>query len=286
MEKIGLVIDSTVYLDQPTIDKHNLKVVPLNVIEDEDTSYRETDITPQFVLDQVDAGKKLTTAQPSPQLFTEAYDSLFSQGYEKVLVIPLSRGISGTYQSAVIGKETSNHSANIHVFDTLNAGFGNELLVLEILRLIDEGHTHAEIVEKTNTMIADAGLLFTVQNLFSLQKGGRLSRGQALLGTVLRVRPIIRVNEAGELKMIHKERTHAKMINYMVNQIKQHVGEEGSPIVRIVHQKSQDSADALQAALKKAFSSVKITTTDRISPVFSIHIGKKGLGVTWFQPAK
>ncbi len=283
MEKIGLVVDSTCYLDQATLEKHNIKTVSLNVLEGEDTVYKETEITPQFVLDQIDAGKKLTTAQPSPTLFTDAFDELFEEGYDKVLAITLSQGISGTYQSALIGKEASKRSDDVYVFNTLNAGFGNELMVLEVIRFIEESTTYEEVIARANAIIADRGLLFTVQNLFSLQKGGRLSRGQALLGTVLRIRPIIQLNEDGELKLIHKERTQTRLMDYFINSIKEHVGDDGTPVVRIVHQKSKESAEQLKEKLEETFQSITITLTDRISPVFSIHIGKKGLGVTWYN---
>lgn len=281
MKKTGLIIDSTVYIDKETIEKNDIEVVSLNVLEG-DNVYKETEITQQFVFDELDKGKKLTTSQPSPELFKEAFDKMIDKNYEKVLVITISRGISGTYQSALLGKDMCKASDKIHVFDTLNAGFGNELLAMEALRLIEEKDNANVVIEKMNSIIEKARLYFTVENLFSLQKGGRLSKKQALLGTVLRVRPVIKLHEDGTLGLVHKERTRTRLINYIINNVKADAKGKSFIKVRIVNQLNDESVALLKKRLEESFDNINITVTHYIGPVFSIHIGKKGLGITWY----
>ncbi len=281
MKKTGLIIDSTVYIDKETIEKNDIEVVSLNVLEG-DNVYKETEITQQFVFDELDKGKKLTTSQPSPELFKEAFDKMIDKNYEKVLVITISRGISGTYQSAFLAKDMCKASDKIHLFDTLNAGFGNELLAMEALRLIEEKDNANVVIEKMNSIIEKARLYFTVENLFSLQKGGRLSKKQALLGTVLRVRPVIKLHEDGTLGLVHKERTRTRLINYIINNVKADAKGKSFIKVRIVNQLNDESVALLKKRLEESFDNINITVTHYIGPVFSIHIGKKGLGITWY----
>ncbi len=280
MEKTGLIIDSTVYLPENVIKERNIAVVPLNVIEGENV-YKETDITPQFVYDELDAGRKLSTSQPSPEQFREAYARMFEKGYEKLVVITISNGLSGTYQSALLAKELIDRASDVHVFDTQNAGFGNELLALEFLRFLDEAESLQEAIRRTEEVIRKTQLFFTVENLFSLQKGGRLSKRSALLGTVLRIRPIIRLVD-GELVLVHKERTTKRLQRYILKMIKDDAQDAEEVRVRMVHRRSPDMVESLKSMIEETFRKVEVTITDYIGPVFAIHIGKKGFGVVWY----
>lgn len=278
---IGIIVDSTVYLSEEVLKEHDIDVVSLNVLEGEN-EYKEVDITPDFVFKQQEAGKKLTTAQPSPESFKEAFEKKFKQGYKKVLAIVISKGISGTYQSALLGRDATDHTSDIHVFDTNNAGFGNELLALKLIELVNNKNSYEDIIKDMNQVIDNAGLFFTVENLFSLQRGGRLSRTQAFLGTVLRIRPIIRLNDEGKLKLVHKERTQKKMLTYIIKRIQEDIGDKKKVFVRLVHQRSEESQKQMKQLLEDVFKDVEITVNNYIGPVFSIHIGKKGFGVTWY----
>ncbi len=283
MEKIGLVLDSTVYLDQETLNLPHVKVVSLNVLEG-DKTYKETEITPEFVISQIDENKKVTSAQPSPEAFKKAFEAFFEEGYDKVATIVISRGLSGTYQSAQLGRDLLNeHKEDVHVFDTLNAGFGNELIAEEALKMIENNVSFDKLIEKVDEIASKCGLLFTVQNLFHLQRGGRLSKTNALIGTVLRIKPIIRLNEQGELKPVHKERTVVKLIQYVIKTIKSTVDSGAKLNIRIVHQRSEEEINRLIKALEEAFENPVIKVNDYIGPVFAIHIGKKGYGIAWYQ---
>ncbi len=280
MGTIGLIIDSTVYLSAEDIEKHDVRVVSLHVLEGEKV-HLETDITPEFVFERQDAGQRLTTSQPTPEAFVKAYEEMFAKGYEKIGVITISRGLSGTYQSAVAAQELIDKPEAVHIFDTQNAGFGNELLATEFLRFRSEGDDFETIVQKMEHVIDRAHLLFTVQNLYSLQKGGRLSRTQAFMGTVLRIKPVIRLAE-GKLKLVHKERTFKKLYDYFLDAIRKDAEGKGTLHVRIVNHHSRESVDHLKKRLEESYKDIRMTTTDYIGPVFSIHLGKKGFGVTWY----
>ncbi len=284
MNKIGIIIDSTVYLSATQIKDNDIAVVSLNVIDGE-TTYKETDITSEFAYKRQDENARLTTSQPSPQEFLDTYEAMFEKGYEKLVVVCLSKNISGTYQSAILAVKMIERGNDIYVFDTLQAAYGNEMIALEVLKLREQDMTFEALVKATDLIISKSGLFFTVENLHSLQKGGRLSKVQAFIGTALRVKPIIRM-EDGKLNLWHKERTYNKVIEKMIATLQEEGLGKGRLHARIINIKSTESIELLSAAIKENFPEVLLTEQDYIGPVFAIHVGKRGFGVSWFFEEK
>lgn len=280
MEKIGLIIDSTVYLDKKTIKEHDIKVVSLNVIDGE-KSYKETEITSDFAYKRQDENARLTTSQPAPQEFLDTYNKAFKEGNDKIIVLTLSKGLSGTYQSAVLARNMSDKTEDIHILDTSNAAYGNELIMLELIKRKDNYDNTKDLVAAMQEVIDNSGLFFTVENLHSLQKGGRLSKAQAMIGTVLRIKPIIRLTD-GKLSLWHKERTHKKVIDKMVETIKEDGKDRKNLVFRIIDKNSVENATALKDALIEVYPEAEYTWQDYLGPVFAIHVGKKGFGIAWY----
>lgn len=279
MEKYKVIIDSTVYLSKDIIKENDLDVASLNVIEGEN-SYREVEVSVQFIFDEQDKGKSWTTSQPSPGEFLELYEKALADGYEKIFVSGLSKDISGTYQSANLAKNMLDDSEKVYIFDTQLCAFGTEMIALELIRLRNAGEEFEVIIEKINNLIKNSGQMFTVENLFSLVKGGRLSAAKAAIGTVLRVKPIIKVVE-GQLKLVNSERTYKKLHRYIINEVK--TSSEGYKRlhVYITSQFSPDSTAAMKAEIVATFPDAEISETAYLGPVFSVHIGKKGYGISW-----
>ncbi len=282
MEKVALITDSTVYLPDSYLKKHKIHVVSLNVIDGE-KSYKELEIDNDFVFKRQDEKAGLTTSQPSPSEFVDAYNAAFKKGAEKVLVLTLSKGLSGTYQSAILGRNMVEEKEAIHVFDTNNAAYGNELLLEKLVDLLAEEKSLDNVIKRMNQVIENTHLYFTVENLYSLQKGGRLSKTQAFLGTVLRVKPIIGIDD-GKLKLTHKERTHKKVYDFLLNKVKEdpNYSDDKRLNVRIITRNSEENATALKEMVEAEFKNPKVAVTDYLGPVFSIHVGKKGFGLAWF----
>jgi len=280
MKKHAIIIDSTVYLPKEVIQEEALEVVSLNVLEGSN-SYRELDIDNQFVFDTLNQGKHLSTSQPSPNEFLETYQKLQKGGAEFIYVLCLSKGVSGTYQSAILALNMFEKPEMIHVFDTENAAFGNELLAFELISLRNKNKPTDVVIKKMEEIIKNAYLYFTVENLYSLQKGGRLSKTQAFLGTLLKVKPVIKMIE-GKLKLVHKERTFGKLYDYLIGEIQKDEKKGKTLYVRLLHINSKENLEVMKSRIETTFSKVVMSITDYIGPVFSIHIGDKGFGVTWY----
>ena len=210
MNKYAVVVDSTVYLTDVEFKKYNPTVVSLNVVDGVE-SFRELDVNNDFVFDRQKEGSSFTTSQPSPGEFLENYERLIKEGYEKIYYIGLSSAISGTYQSANLAKNMLDNPEVVYTFDTLLAAFGATMVALKLFELIEEGKDSKEIEETIEQIIKNSNQLFTVENLFHLARGGRLSKTSATLGTVLRVKPIIKMIE-GKLELVHKERDRKSVV--------------------------------------------------------------------------
>jgi DegV family protein with EDD domain len=279
MGKYKIIIDSTVYLDEKTIKENDIDIASLNVIEGEN-SYREVEVSVQFIFDEQDKGKSWTTSQPSPGEFLELYEQAFKDGYEKVFVSGLSKDISGTYQSASLAKNMLDDSEKVYIFDTQLAAYGTEMIALELIRLRNNGVEFDSIIKQMNNLIKHSGQMFTVENLFSLVKGGRLSAAKAAIGTVLRVKPVIKIVD-GKLKLVHSERTYKKLHKYIIDEMKRTSEGYKRIHIYITNQFSPGSGEVMKSVIMEHFPDAEITYTDYLGPVFSIHVGRKGYGISW-----
>ena len=279
MEKVGIIVDSTFYFTKEEVKKYDLGVVQLNVIDGE-VSHKEYDLTPEIVYKRQDEGAGLTTSQPSPQEFIDAYTEGFEKGYEKLLVLTLSKGLSGTYQSAALAKKSHERGDDVYLVDTQQAAYGNELLTLLTIEKLKKAKDLEKFVKEIEQMGQDIGLFFTVENLNSLYRGGRLKRSQAFIGTVLRVKPMLTVKE-GKLTLFDKSRSYSGVNQKIIDYMKEDQKGKKNLVVRMITINSEDSYAPLKEAVLAAFPNATFSETTYLGPVFSIHVGKKGYGLAW-----
>lgn len=280
MSKMAIIIDSTVYLDKEIVRENNITVVSLNIINGVD-SYKEVEVNNDFVWSMQDKGAAWKTSQPAPGEFLETYERLLDEGYDKIFCVLLSKNISGTYQSALLAKKMLSNPDKVHLFDTSLCAFGTEMIAIELIDMINNNKSEEDIIERITNMIKNSGQMFTVENLFSLVKGGRLSVAKAAIGTVLRVKPIIKVID-GKLELVKSERTHKKVHKYIMSNINKSLEIHSNITFYITSQHSFEATSSLRRLLETEYPGCKITSTEYLGPVFSIHIGKKGYGVSWF----
>lgn len=281
MKKHAIVIDSTVYLLKEQIEDNNISVVPLNVVEGT-TSHREVDVDNDFIFAKQAKGAKFTTSQPAPGEFLEVYEKKIAEGYDKIFCVLLSSQISGTYQSADLARNMLDDPSKVYLFDTKLAAYGAEMIALELIDMVNNKADETEIIERIDGIISTSKQMFTVEHLFSLARGGRLSTASAAIGTVLRVKPIIKIIK-GKLELIHKERTYAKVHNFFLRHIKQESLEYKKITFRICNTHSLENSMKLKELIETTFPNSKLTFTSYLGPVFSIHVGYKGYGISWFR---
>ena len=166
-----------------------------------------------------------TTSQPSLGETLELYEQLKEKGYTDIIHLPISKGISGTYQSLFSIKEMVD-GVNITIIDTKSTAIILGYIVLEAARLVLEGKTVEEVIEYSNYLANNFRVLFMVDDLRYLIKNGRLSNAAGFIGSVLKIKPILTFNDEGEIVGIEKIRTSKKAmahsIETMINESKQY----------------------------------------------------------------
>lgn len=274
-----IVVDSTTCFTEEELKKYDIKRASLDVMDGENT-YKELEIENQLIYDKLAEGHRLTTSQPSPADFLHLYEECLKQGADRVFVITLAEPLSGTYQSAMLAQSMMDDPDKIHIFKSLSASIGNELLTLELVRLIEEGKTEEEIISNMNIINQNVHVNFTIENLIHLMRSGRLSRAKALIGSVLRVKPLLETNE-GRLELGGSARTHRKVIAMMLGNIKKTTVNAKKIYIRVISKNSIENAKALEQEIRNTFKNIKLTFTEYVGPVFSLHLGTNAYGLAW-----
>ncbi len=219
---IRIITDSTSDISFEQAAQLGVTIVPLKVIFG-DKEYKEgIDITIDSFYERLVQAEKLpTTSQPSPDDFLEHYIQAKEAG-DSVVVILIAGKLSGTVQSATIAKEMADYS-DIYIVDSLNTITGLRLLVEQAVKLRNEGMGAAQIADNLENLKDRIVLLAMVDTLEYLHKGGRLSKSSAIIGSLLKFKPIITLKD-GALSVIGKERGTNKGIVKMLEVIDEYGG--------------------------------------------------------------
>lgn len=278
MDKIGLLIDSTTLTGNVIKTYDFVKSVNLKVVIEE-KEYLEKDLTKEDMENFIEEHKKMTTSQPSPQEFLDVYDAYEKAGYTHVLVVMISEKLSGTFQAALLSKTMYEGDMTISVHSPKVASFGIANGLRVIAKDISEGMNFEDLEKKYYQVFEHAYVGFTLSNLMHLFRGGRLSRVQALLGSVLRIKPIVEMID-GKLKMVKKERTNIACLDHFMEEVDQYAQKFDQVYIDIIHLNMEKWADKIKEVVEEKYDHVHIHVTDRVSPVFYVHLGNKGFGIS------
>jgi DegV family protein with EDD domain len=278
MEKIGLLIDSTTLTRKELNDFNFIKTAYLKVIID-NKEYLESELSSEEMEKYVSGSHKMLTSQPAPQSFVDLYQEFDKEGYTHVMVVCLSEKISGTYQSALIAKtmlEDSNLEISIHSPKTASFGLANGISL--IAKRIVDGASFKEVIDFYYEVFKEPLVTFTLGDLMHLFKGGRLSRVQALLGTVLRIKPIIEMID-GKLELVKKTRTNNACLDFFIEKIDYYANKYNNVAIDIIHLNNEEWAGKIDQYVKDNYPKMQINHTNYVSPVFYVHLGNKGFGI-------
>lgn len=278
MEKIGLLIDSTSYTRKDLYKYDFVKAAYLKVIID-NKEYLESQLTKEDMENYLAGTHKMLTSQPSPMDFVNLYNEFKEEGYTHVLVVLISEKISGTYQSALIGKsmlEDMTMDVSIHSPKSASFGIANGLSILA--ERIKAGSTYQEILDLYYKVFKEPLVSFTLGDLMHLYKGGRLNKIQALVGKVLRIKPIIEMVE-GKLELVKKTRANIACLDYFVEKIKYYTDKYDTVHVDIISLHMDEWAQKIEDYIKENHPNIIVHNTKYVSPVFYVHLGNNGFGI-------
>jgi DegV family protein with EDD domain len=266
----AIVTDSTTSLPKGVRERPNVRVVPLSFsFGPEQTFTDKIDLTEADFYEKLEKSSVFpTTSQPPIGAFVEAYEAL--PAYDDVLVLTLSRKLSGTYDSAVSAAGMVDRS--VEVVDTKSVEIGSGLILLEALHVVDGGGTFEEVKRAVEAAIRHCRVLFAVGTLEYLEKSGRIGRAQRLLGTALDIRPVLSV-EDGEVVPHKRARGRRRQMATILQEAKP-AAEAGRPLAYGHVNAPEPLAELRQALGKGSFAA-------EIGGVVGSHVGPGAYGVAF-----
>lgn len=278
--KTAIVADSTAYLPEELVEKYDIYTIPLSVVMEDETYRENVDITTEEFFEKMANMEALpSTSQPSIGDYILLLESLYRDGYTDVISFHLSAEVSGTYQSALSAGE-SVEELNVHVIDSEVAAFVLGFLVLYAAQNKDKMPLE-ELLENVEEMKkqVNTNAYFIVDTLTNLQKGGRLSNAQALVGSLLKVKPILNFNDGKIVpyeKIRTKKKAKKKVQEVFEREIEQHQGKNITAVV--IHSNAEEEGREWKAELEEKFPHVKFTMS-YFGPVIATHLGEGALGL-------
>ncbi|MBB3110457.1 DegV family protein with EDD domain [Paenibacillus phyllosphaerae] len=273
MSTVRIVTDSTSDIPAELREQLGIEMIPLQVIFGSETFLDNVTLTPEQFYEKLQSATVMpTTSQPSPIQFMEAYERILNeQPGASIISMHLSAKFSGTYQSATIGASMLERDADISVYDSKSASYGIGMLVVRAAQLAQQGKSKAEILEDIEQMNEDKKLYFLVDTLEYLQKGGRIGRASALIGSILNIKPIMTIDSEGYVNVKDKVRGQKKAVARILELMERDFGKDPVDLT-IAWTNVKDLAIEL-GELTKTNLNVRSVHHTWIGPVIGAHVG-------------
>jgi len=279
-ENTAIVVDSTADFPEGPQRFPNWRVVPLYV-RFGDESYRDyVELEPEaFYARLRSAAETPSTSQPTPGDFLAAYEEL--AGYERILSLHIAGKLSGTIESARSAARLLD-SDRVRTIDSESASAAIAMLGLAIQRRLEHGTSDDEVDELVARYRREAGLLFTVETLEYLARGGRIGRARAWAGELLSIKPILSIKE-GEVLPVKRVRGNRKAFLEFASAFE--AGTRDVPTLRvgIAHAAAPERAEALRKMVRHTRPAAEVELVTTLGPVVGTHAGPGTVGFFWFD---
>jgi DegV family protein with EDD domain len=272
----AIVIDSTADFPDAQERFPNWRVVPLYVNFGTQSYKDGVELTAHEFYERLRTSPELpTTSQPTPGDFAACYADLGA--YERILSIHLASNLSGTYQSAVTASDD-----RVRVIDSETASVGISLLALAVQRRLERGTTDEEVDELVTHYIANHGLLFTVDTLEFLARGGRIGKAKAFAGQLMNVKPILSIRD-GEVIPLKRVRGNRKAFQEFVDALDTQTRDEPALRVGIAHADAPERLRELEKMVRDLRPQARIEQETSLGAVIGAHAGPGTVGFFWFS---
>jgi DegV family protein with EDD domain len=273
---IRIVTDSTCEAPPEVLHHPSVTVVPLSVVFGQEALRDGLDITREQFWERLPKSNPLpTTSQAAPSDFLSLFQTYTDAG-DEVIALPISGKLSGTLSSAIIAYE-SHPGWPVDVVDSKSVSIGLGLLVQEAVRMIDAGATRTEIVARLLALREKVQIVFVVETLEYLQRGGRIGKAQAFVGTLLKFKPLLGIVD-GEVVPLARVRSRAKALDSAQEMLLKATSARGDKVcMALTHALAPEDAWALGAKLSKAFETPNFFVSD-LGPVLGVHVGPGTVG--------
>lgn len=276
-EKIALLVDSGTDVPAEIMSQYGMYMLPLQIIYKDRTYTDKVDITAEEIYQRLPQ-EIPSTSLPDGETINKIFDRIKADGYEKVLAVTISSGLSGTYNVVRLMGEQRN-DLDIFVLDTKNIGIGAGLQAIRAAELLTEGITWQDLKEQLLQEVVRNKVFFNVATLEYLQKGGRIGLVASILGNALKLNPIISCNDEGIYYTVAKSRGRKKSLDKTVELVKQYIGNHKQFRLAVAQGDALAEAKEMKTRLEQEFPQVKEIFFGQISPALVVHTGPGLLGV-------
>ena len=284
MTNIRIVTDSTADLPQEIVEQYQITVIPLTVMIEGKPYLDRIDISNDEYYAKLRTLDTLpTTSQPSPAVFAAAYEKLAKEGAEDILAIHLSSDLSGTVQGAALAAKMVEDKVRVTVIDSRSATMGLGLVVYSAARAIAEGQSIAAVTAMVQSCVQNLDLLFLIDSLDNLQKGGRIGKAGFLVGSLLNIKPILRLKD-GVIHAFEKVRGNKenKALERLIDDFCEQIDMTQPVYCAAGYCDNKELAEYMVSRIKQRHSQVDIVFM-QIGCVVATHIGMGAVGVAFYQ---
>ena len=275
MAKTAILTDSSAYLPDDLIQQYGIHVIPLIVIFGEETLLDVVEINISEFHRRLSEGPiHPSTTQPNPEDFIAIFDKL-AEDYDGIVATLISSDLSGTINSALVAAEQFDRIP-VRVIDSRTTSMALGQAVLAAAKAASEGKSIDDVEQAARDVCAKVKLLFVVDTLEYLHKGGRIGGASRFLGTALGLKPLLHIND-GRVDGLEKVRTKRKALERMLEIAGEY--SNGQPVhVSVLHAAAPEEAEALKATVIEQFDCIDLHVTD-LSPAIATHVGPGTLGI-------
>ena len=273
--KTAIMVDSGCDISQEFIEQYDIKVLRLKVLYGDRMYSDGLDIDPLEVYRRFPQ-EIPTTSTPNMYEVSELVNEIKSEGYEKIIGITISSGLSGTYNAVAMAFEEED--IETFAFDTKNISIGAGLLAMWTAKKLSEGWTFEAVKHGLNDKINDSKVFFYMDTLDYLRKGGRISPAVAIVGKALNLKPIISCNEKGTYYTVSKIRGQHKGLEKLMDSLKDYIGDKKAYLA-IMNGDGTRYLDIIRARIKEMFPQCEVVVDKQITATMAIHTGPGLIGV-------
>lgn len=276
-QKTALLVDSGIDVPPSIIKEYGIYSLPLKIIY-KDREYSDgVDIQAEEVYSNLSV-EIPKTSLPGAAEAISILDRIKSDGYENVLAVTLSSGLSGTYNMiSLVAKDYEG--LDVQVVDTKNIGIAGGMVAIRAAEYISEGMDFETLVKTVNEDVPDSKIFFCISTLEYLQKGGRIGLVSSMLGTALNLKPIISCNEEGIYYNVAKISGRKRSLDKMIDIATEYASKGKLYNLAVVHGGAAEDAEKVKEKLLSKLSKYKNVFEGQISPALGVHTGPGLVGI-------
>ncbi len=279
MMQIAIVTDSTAYIPEEVRKRHGIHMIPLSVIFGDESYREEIDMTAESFWEEIKRQKELpTTSQPPVGEFVELFESL-SKEYDAVISIHLSSGISGTYNGAVTAGQMVD-GIKVYPYDSEISCMAQGFYAIEAAKMAKEGKKPEEIIARLDEIKKSMDAYFMVDDLSHLQRGGRLTGAQALIGNLLQLKPLLHFVDK-VIVPYEKIRTRKKAIQ-RIYQLFDEAASKHPVRAAVIHANRPEDAKKMKEELESKYPNSEFIIS-YFGAVIGTHLGEGAMGLCWYK---